>query len=262
MATEPFVHIRVSRPAPGVVLLTLDRPERMNATNAVLHRELAALPRWIDADTESRVAVITGAGRAFSAGGDYDDLVAEAEDYGRKLAMTRETLEIVSGMIDCRKPVISAINGSAAGAGLAMALLADISIINQDAVLCDGHTRIGLAAGDHAALVWPLLCSMAKAKLYLLTCRKIHGREAERIGLVSEAVAADQVLPQALELAQELAQRPPLALELTKRSLNHWLRQALPTFESSLGYELLTSFGPEFKEQLAKVAPGAPATIK
>src|SRR3546814_6833315 len=99
--------------------------------------------------------------------------------------MTRETLQIVGGLLDCRKPIVSAINGPAAGAGLTMALLADISIVNEDTVLCDGHNRIGLAAGDHAALIWPLLCGMAKAKLHLLTCRKLKGREADSIGLVS-----------------------------------------------------------------------------
>lgn len=248
-----FARILVSRPEAGVVLFTLNRPERMNATDEVLHRELAALPRRLDRDGSARVAVITGAGRAFSAGGDYRSIADEAGDYARKLAMTQETLDIVNGLIDCRKPIISAINGPAAGAGLAVALLADISIVNEDTVLCDGHTRIGLVAGDHAALIWPLLCGMAKAKYYLLSCRKIRGREAERIGLVSDAQPADRVLPTALDLAAELAQQSETALALTKRSLNHWLRQALPIFESSLGYELLTSFGPEVSERIAKL---------
>lgn len=250
MAAAPFEHIRVERPAAGVVLLTLDRPQRMNATNAVLHRELALLPRWIDDDASSRVAVITGSGNAFSAGGDLDELAQGVDDFDGKLQMMRETLAIVGGLVDCRKPVISAINGAAAGAGLAVALLADISVMNEDAVLCDGHTRIGLVAGDHAALIWPLLCGLAKAKLHLLTCSRIGGREAERIGLVSEAVPREQVLTRALELAGRLAAQPPLALELSKRALNHWLRMAMPTFESSLGYEMLTSFSPEHAAQM------------
>lgn len=248
-----FTRIRVEHRDDGIVVFTLNRPERMNATDAVLHRELAALPMLLDRDPQARVAVLTGAGRAFSVGGDLDDLSAEVDDYARKLATTRETQQLVSGMIDCRKPVVAAINGSAAGAGLAIALLSDISVISKDAVLCDGHTRIGLAAGDHAALIWPLLCGMAKAKLHLLTCRKISGREAERIGLVSEAVPADAVLTRALEIAQELSALPPLGLELTKRALNHWWRQALPIFEASLGYELLTSFGPEHAARLDAV---------
>lgn len=239
-----FQRILVEQRSAGVTLFTLNRPDRMNATDAVLHRELAALPRLLDGDAGTRVGVITGAGKAFSAGGDYQLLLEDAGNYDRTVEMARETIQILYGMIECRKPIVSAINGAAAGAGLAVALLADISVINEDAVLSDGHTRIGLAAGDHAALIWPLLCSMAKAKLYLLTCRKISGREAERIGLVSVAVPAEQVLRHALEIASELAERPPLALELTKRSLNHWVRQAMPSFESSLGYEMVTSFDP------------------
>jgi len=248
-----FTRILVDRPREGVVRFTLNRPERLNATDAALHRELAALPMLLDKDVSAKVAIITGAGSGFCAGGDYEALAAEAHEFERKLAMARETLQIVTGMIDCRKPIISAINGAAAGAGLAIALLADISIASEDATLCDGHTRIGLAAGDHAALIWPLLCGMAKAKLHLLTCSKLKGREAERIGLVSESVPADVVMPRALEVACSLAAQSGLALELTKRSLNHWLRLAMPTFESSLGYELLSSFSPESQEQLKRL---------
>jgi enoyl-CoA hydratase len=252
-----FERILVERHEHGVVLFTINRPERMNATDDVLHREFALLPRRFDEDQDGRIAIVTGAGRAFSAGGDYAAIAAEADDYTRKLTMTRETLQIVGGLLDCRKPIISAINGPAAGAGLALALLADISIANEDAVLCDGHTRIGLAAGDHAVLIWPLLCGIAKAKLHLLTCRKIKGHEAERIGLVSEAVAAADVLPRAFEIAAELAALPPLGIEFTKRALNLWLRQAMPAFEASLGYELLTSFDPQLAAHVGQAAKGA-----
>lgn len=237
-----FAHIGVTRPSPGVVLFILNRPERMNATNAALHADLAALPRRLDQDPEARVGVLTGAGRAFSVGGDYDE-VADG-GYDEKVRMMWETMDLVSGFVEARKPIVSAINGAAAGAGLAAALLADISIVNQDANLSDGHTRIGLAAGDHAALIWPLLCSMAKAKRYLLTADKISGREAERIGLVSECAPADQVLPRALALAAELAERPPAAVQLTKRALNGWLKAAMPTFEASLGFEMVTALSP------------------
>lgn len=238
-----FRHILVDRPADGVALFTLNRPERMNATNAALHTELAALPRLIDRDGGARVGIITGAGRAFCVGGDYDEIADD--DYGYKVRAMRETIEIVQGIADMRKPLISAINGAAAGAGLAVGLLADISIVNEEAKLSDGHTRIGLVAGDHAALIWPLLCGLAKAKRYLLTADKLTGKEAERIGLVSECAAPDRVLPLAIEIASDLALRSALSVELTKRSLNGWLRQALPLFEASLGYEMVTSFDPE-----------------
>ena len=117
--------------------------------------------------------------------------------------------------------------------------------------MTDGHLRIGVAAGDHAAAIWPLLCGMAKAKYYLLTSDFIDGREAERIGLVSKAVPADDVLPEALAIAERLATGPREATLLTKRALNHWLRQALPNFEASLAYEMLNFLGPDAAEGLA-----------
>jgi enoyl-CoA hydratase len=237
-----FAHILVDRPRPGVVLFTFNRPERMNATNAALHSELAMLPRRLDADEAAQVGVVTGAGRAFCVGGDY----AEIGDmsYDARVRMMWETVELVSGMVESRKPLVSAINGPAAGAGLAIALLADISVASETANLSDGHTRLGLAAGDHAALIWPLLCGMAKAKRYLLTADKITGREAERIGLVSECAPADQVLERALDLAAQIAALPPAAVQLSKRALNGWLRNAMPSFEASLGYEMVTAFAP------------------
>jgi len=239
-----FEHIRSERREGGIVLLTLDRPERMNATNDVLHTEFSRLPDTIDADPDARVAVLTGAGRAFCVGGDLADIAGDGNDFANKIRMMRETSQILSKLVEMNKPMVSAINGPAAGIGLALGLLADISVVNENANLSDGHLRIGLAAGDHAVLIWPLLCSLAKAKRYLMTGDKITGREAERIGLVSDAVAPDQVLPRALEYASTLAIRVPLAVELTKRALNHWLRQAMPAFEASLGYEMVTAFDP------------------
>ena len=123
--------------------------------------------------------------------------------------------------------------------GLGIALMADISIMSQDARLTDGHLRLGVAAGDHAAIIWPLLCGMAKAKYYLLTSDFIDGREADRIGLVSMAVPADEVLPKALEVAERLALGPQMALRWTKRALNNWIRLAGPIFDTSLALEML-----------------------
>lgn len=253
--TDPaygFAHIRVDRPREGVVLFTLDRPDRLNATNDALHADLAALPRRLDEDPQARAAVVTGAGRAFCVGGDYAEVADPA--YAPKVRMMWETLALVGGMVDARKPIVSAINGPAAGAGLALALLADISIVNADANLSDGHARIGLAAGDHAALVWPLLCGMAKAKRYLLTGARISGREAERIGLVSECAPAEEVLLRALELAGELADLPEAAVQLTKRALQGWWRMAMPIFESSLGYEMVTAFSPTLPDAVRRGA--------
>jgi enoyl-CoA hydratase len=147
-------------------------------------------------------------------------------------------------MINLDKPVVSAINGVAVGAGLVVALLADVSIIAETARLTDGHTRLGVAAGDHAAIIWPLLCGMAKAKYYLLTCDFIDGSEAERIGLVSLCVPLDQLMVRAAEVADRLAGGAQHAVRYTKRALNNWLRQAGPIFDQSLALEML-SFGHE-----------------
>lgn len=239
-----FEHILVHRPTKHVVLFTLNRPDRMNATNAILHSELVRLPALLDADPQAKAGVITGAGRAFCVGGDLSDIASDSNDFDNKVRMMRETVQILNALIDMRKPLVSAINGPAAGIGLAVGLLADISIANEKARFSDGHTKIGLVAGDHGVLIWPLLCSMAHTKRYLLTSDKIDGKEAARIGLVSEAHPPEQVLPRALEFAETLAARPPLAIEFTKRALNHWIRQALPAYEASLGYEMVTAFDP------------------
>ena len=234
-----YQHLLFDRRPNGVVLITINRPEVMNATNARLHWELTQVWLTIDADPAARVALVTGAGRAFSAGGDIalvEEMTANHEAVARTL---REASDLVYNMINLDKPVISAINGVAVGAGLVVALLADVSIIAETARFTDGHTRLGVAAGDHAAIIWPLLCGMAKAKYYLLTADFIDGREAERIGLVSRCVPGERLLPTALEVAEKLATGPQLAIRWTKRALNNWLRQAGPIFDQSLALEML-----------------------
>ena len=234
-----YQHLLFDRRPNGVVLITINRPEVMNATNARLHWELTQVWLTIDADPAARVALVTGAGRAFSAGGDIS-LVEEMTTNHEAVARTlREAADLVYNMINLDKPVISAINGVAVGAGLVVALLADVSIISETARFTDGHTRLGVAAGDHAAIIWPLLCGMAKAKYYLLTSDFIDGREAERIGLVSRCVPADKVMETALGVAEALAGGSQYAIRFTKRALNNWLRQAGPIFDQSLALEML-----------------------
>src|SRR5437867_528931 len=243
-----YHHLTFDRKPHGVLLITINRPEVMNATNARLHWELTQVWLTVDADPEVRVALVTGAGKAFSAGGDLS-LVEEMAGNPAAAARTmREASDLVYNMINLDKPVVSAINGAAVGAGLVVALLADVSIIAETARLTDGHTRLGVAAGDHAAIVWPLLCGMAKAKYYLLTADFLDGREAERIGLVSLCVPAAEVLPRALDIAGKLAQGSQLSIRWTKRALNNWLRQAGPIFDQSLALEMLTFMHPDVRE--------------
>ena len=235
----------------GVLLITLDRPEVLNATDAVMHRELSEVWRDVDTDPATRVAVIRGAGRGFSAGGDLDMVERMCDDPVERTRVMREARDLVYNLLDCSKPIVSAVHGPAVGAGLVAALLADISIVAEDARLIDGHTRLGVAAGDHAAIVWPLLCGMAKAKYHLLLCEPISGAEAEAMGLVSRSVPADEVLDTALDVADRLATGAQDAIRLTKLALNGWMRQAGPIFDASWGYETMGFGGVDVREGVA-----------
>jgi enoyl-CoA hydratase len=207
-----------------------------------MHTELVALWRTIEQDPKAEVVVVTGAGRAFSAGGDLKLVEDAYQEFDEIIRILDEARELVYNMLQFKKPIISAINGPAVGAGLVVALLADISIAAENARLADGHVRMGVAAGDHAAVIWPLLCGMAKAKYYLMTSDFVSGREAERIGLVSLCVPDDELLDKAMEVAQRLATGPRHAIRFTKRALNQWLLQAGPIFDHSLALEMLGFF--------------------
>ncbi len=237
----------------GVVVVTLNRPDVLNAANIRMHRELSEVWAVVDDDSGVRASVVTGAGKAFSAGGDLDMIEEMTDDYNATLVQWRDAGAIVEQMLLARKPIVSAINGVAVGAGLAVALLADVSVMAESARLSDGHARLGVAAGDHAAIVWPLLCGMAKAKYYLMTGDFVSGPEAERIGLVTRCVPDDEVLDEAVSIAARLAAGSVTAIQWTKRSMNQWIRQALPTFGESMALEMLGFLGPDAREGLAAV---------
>src|SRR5437764_14777227 len=222
MRYDDYEQLRFDRKGDGILLITLDRPDTYNAADEVMHAELARVWRDVSADSDTRVAVVTGAGKAFSAGGDLGMVQRMAGDFGRVSHMLSEMSDLVYNMVNCEKPIVSAINGVAVGAGLVVALLADISICAADARLGDGHVRLGTVAGDHAAILWPLLCGMARARYYLLTGEMVTGTEAERIGLVSKCVPREQVLAEAFRVAGTLATGSQLAVRLTKRALNGW----------------------------------------
>jgi enoyl-CoA hydratase len=248
-----YQYLVLDRQPGGVLLITLNRPDVLNAAHEEMHSELAAIWADVNSDPETRVAVVTGAGRAFSAGGDLAMVERQIGSYDLVTRMLKEMGDLVYNMANCEKPIVSAINGVAVGAGLVVALLADISICADDARLGDGHVRLGVAAGDHAAIIWPLLCGLAKAKYYLLTGEMVTGAEAERIGLVSKALPREQVLPEAMRVADQLASGPQQAIRLTKRALNGWLRTAGPIFDQSAAYEMLTFLGEDIKEGLASL---------
>ena len=254
---EEFPNLRFDRPADGVLRLTLDGPG-LNAVGHDVHRELADVWTAIDRDPDTRVAVIGGAGRGFSSGGSFELIESVLDDHATRLRVLREARDLVRNIVDCSKPIVSAIHGPAVGAGLVAALLADISVAARTARIIDGHTRLGVAAGDHAAICWPLLCGMAKAKYHLLTCEPLTGEEAERIGLVSLCVDDDAVHDRALELAVSLAGSAQSAIRWTKHTLNHWYRAHEAAFDASLAYEFLGFTGPDAREGLTSHAEKRP----
>ena len=244
-----FASLSFDRPQPGVLRITLDGPG-LNAVNPAMHRDLADVWLAVDRDPETRVAILQGAGKAFSAGGSFELIDTIMNDYATRVRVIREARDLVYNVINCSKPIVSAIHGPAVGAGLVAALLADVSIAARTARIIDGHTRLGVAAGDHAAICWPLLCGMAKAKYYLLTCETLSGEEAERIGLVSLVVDDGEAQTKALEVATTLANGAQSAIRWTKLALNNWYRMMGPTFDASLGYEFFGFGGPDAAEGL------------
>jgi enoyl-CoA hydratase len=230
----------------GVLIVTINRPDRMNSLTLPMFDELGAVWADVDRDPHTRVVVLTGAGRGFCAGMDVRQPDPTPQQTLDLLESERRRL---NNLLALEKPVISAINGAAVGYGLSAALLADISVAAEDAILSDGHTKVGVVAGDHAALIWPLLVGMAKTKYYILTSRRLDGREAERIGLVSLSVPREEVLPTALEIADELARGSQQAIRWTKRSLNAgWLTGAVTQHELSAALEMLNLLSPDYAE--------------
>ncbi|HEY0826095.1 MAG TPA: enoyl-CoA hydratase/isomerase family protein [Ramlibacter sp.] len=248
--------LHITRRGPGDTVLDI----QMKALNGKLptsghagHRELAEIWRDVGADDSVRCAVLRGEGMGFSGGGDLALVQDMANDFDTRSRVWKEARDLVYNVINCDKPIVSALHGPAVGAGLVAGLLADISVAARDARIVDGHTRLGVAAGDHAAIVWPLLCGMAKAKYYLMLCEPVSGEEAERIGLVSLAVDGAQLLPKAYEIADRLAQGSQSAIRWTKYSLNNWLRQAGPAFDTSLALEFMGFAGPDVREGIASL---------
>ncbi|HET9670899.1 MAG TPA: enoyl-CoA hydratase/isomerase family protein [Casimicrobiaceae bacterium] len=253
-----YQFLTFDRPSDRVLRITINRPEKLNALPWEAHGELARVWHDVDSDQDTNVAIIRGAGKAFSAGGDFGMVERLSQDYARQTEALREFRDLCYNIVNCSKPIVSAIHGVAVGAGLAAALMADISIVARSARLIDGHTRLGLAAGDHAAMIWPLLCGMAKAKYHVLLCEAVDGEEAERIGLVSLCVADDELTAKSEEVAARLATGAQRPIRWSKYAMNNWLRMAGPIFDNSAALELLTFNGPDVQEGLASLKEKRP----
>jgi enoyl-CoA hydratase len=231
--------LQYDAPAAGVLEIIISSPGRRNAASEAMHGDLAQVWRTIDADAAVRSVLVRGDGEHFSAGGDFAMIERMIADEATLLRAWKEASDLVYNVINCSRPIVSAIRGAAVGAGLAVALLADVAVAGRGARILDGHTRLGVAAGDHAVIIWPLLCGLAKARYYLLTNQPLSGEEAERIGLVALCVDDAEVRIRALAIATQLAAGSATAVRWTKQALNNWLRLAGPSFDASLALEFL-----------------------
>lgn len=243
-----YTRLKFDRPAPRVLRVTFASPLKLGAMDAQMHAEVADVWKDIAADPATGAVLLTGEGQTFSAGGDKNHELRVLSDFNARMKSMREARDLVYNMINCPQPIVSAARGWAVGAGLACLILADISIMSEDAKLTDGHVNIGVAAGDHATIIWPLLCGMARAKYYLLLGERMTGADAARIGLISLALPDQQVAERALAIATRLANGAPAATRWTKQALNHWLHRAGPIFEASLGMEFIGFSGPDAQE--------------
>jgi enoyl-CoA hydratase/carnithine racemase len=248
--------IQVTAEGP-VRVVRLNRPEQLNATNHELHKGLADLFPQLDADVDARVAVITGNGRAFSAGGDFTYLDELATDG----ALRRESLDdgkrIVKGMVACRVPIVAAVNGAAVGLGCSIVALSDIVFMAESAHLADPHVMVGLVAADGGPVTWPLLTSLQLAKEYALTGDRIPARRAAEMGLANHVCADDAVLDEAMACAQKIAKLPARTVEDTKRILNlHLERAVLATLDFALTAEDRSFTSPELRANLDRLLSG------
>jgi enoyl-CoA hydratase len=237
-------------------IIRLNRPEQLNATNHALHQGLAELFPQLDADLDARVAVITGNGRAFSAGGDFtylDELVNDP--VLRSLSLTHGR-QIVTGMVRCRVPIVAAVNGPAVGLGCSLVALSDIAYMAESTHLADPHVLIGLVAADGGPITWPLLTSLLLAKEYALTGDRIPAKRAAEMGLVNHVVPDDEVMTAALACARKIAALPKQAVEDTRRVINlHLERAVLATIDYALGAEHRSFDSPELRANLDRVLP-------
>ena len=237
--SREFPSLQFLMPEAGILELVIANPGRLNAATEDMHRDLAQVWRSVDIDEAVRVVVVRGEGENFSSGGDFAMIERMIDDEATLIRVWKEASDLVYNLINCSKPVVSAIRGNAVGAGLAIALLADVAVAAENARILDGHTKLGVAAGDHAVIIWPLLCGLAKARYHLLTNKPLSGAEAERIGLIAVAVPDAKVIETAFDIARTLSAGSATAMRWTKHALNNWLRLAGPSFDTSLALEFL-----------------------
>ncbi len=230
--------VRVEEDGP-VRIVKLSRPEQLNAVNRDLHLALTRVFPMLTDDADARVAVITGEGRAFSAGGDFDLLDRMVKDRTLRHDVIAEGRELVINMLRCRVPVVAAVNGPAVGLGCSVVALSDVVYMAESAYLADPHVAVGLVAADGGPLTWPLHTSLLLAKEYAFTGDKIPAARAKEIGLANHVCPDEEVLASALAAAHKIARLPRQAVEATKRVLNlHLERAVLATIDFAMAAEM------------------------
>ncbi len=231
----------------GVAVVSLNRPERLNAVNGRLHHELSTFTRDAERDRDVKVVLLTGEGRAFCAGGDFsDDADAEA-------LSLEEARQIVDHLLELRKPIVSAVQGYAMGLGATVSLLCDVVVAGKSTVFADTHVKLGIGAGDGGQVIWPLLMGVNRAKWFLMTGERVTGEALHEMGLVNFLVEDDQILKKALECADQLAAGPAKAIIASKVPINHYIKMI-----SNLVLPLsLTMEGETFHSKDAKEAQRA-----
>lgn len=235
-----------------ILTVTISRPDVLNAVNARMHYELSRLFYDVATDADADIIILTGAGRAFCAGGDLDWLQAAADDPRLFEQIAVEAKQIIYGLLDCEKPIICRLNGDAIGLGATMALFCDIIIAAETARIGDLHVNVGLVAGDGGAIIWPQLIGYPRAKEFLMTGKLIDGKQAAEMGLINYAVAP-QALDEATDkMAQRLLRGPTMAVRWTKAAVNVGLKQlAHGMMDASIAYESLTNTMQDHQEGLA-----------
>ncbi len=238
----------------AVRVVTLNRPDTLNAVSAGLHEALEHVWRHVASDPQARAIVLTGAGRAFSAGGDLDHIVAMQEDPVTRRSGLDQARRIVTEMMDCPLPVVAAVNGPAVGLGCTIAACTDIVLIADTAFMADPHVSVGLTAGDGGTAVWPLIMGMLRAKEYLLTGDRISAEQAVAFGLANRVVPAGSLMAEAMALAARLAAQPPQAVQSSKRALNMHLKRAISgVLEYALAEEAASFDTPEHRAAVARM---------
>lgn len=239
----------------GIAIVTLNRPERLNAVSPEMHHDLQELFLRIDADEDTNLVVFTGAGRGFCGGGDTKTMATRHANAAEPLRVYSRGRHLIAGMLAVEKPLIAMVNGPAAGLGATIALFCDVVFMAEEATIGDRHVNVGLVAGDGGAVIWPLLVGPLRAKEMLMTGRMLTGSQAADLGLVNRAIPAGELVAETLAFAKEVAAQPPYAVRATKASVNRYVHFVNShVLDASLAWERISMKTEDHQEALRAYA--------